>query len=187
MTDTTITPEIAGYKPGTWVLDPAHSEVHFSVRHMMISKVRGTFGVKSATLYAPENPLQARVEASVDVTSLDTNDQNRDGHLRSADFFDTENHRYATFRSTRVEDTQDGEFVLHGDLTIRGETRAVALKGEYLGSTASPWGDTRVGFSAEVEVSRKDWGLEWNVALDTGGVLVGDKVKLVIDAEWIAQ
>jgi polyisoprenoid-binding protein YceI len=172
---------------GEYALDTTHSYVSFSARHLMVTKVRGRFPVTEGKLVIAENPAESSVEATIDISAVESGDPKRDEHLRSADFFDTENHRYATFRSTRVEDTQDGEFVLHGDLTIRGETRPVALKGEYLGSTASPWGDTRVGFSAEVEVSRKDWGLEWNVALDTGGVLVGDKVKLVIDAEWIAQ
>jgi polyisoprenoid-binding protein YceI len=186
MTDTTITPEIAGYKPGTWVLDPAHSEVHFSVRHMMISKVRGTFGVKSATLYAPENPLQARVEASVDVTSLDTNDQNRDGHLRSADFFDTENHPTMEFRSTGVR-AQDGDLLVDGDLTIRGVTKPVTFDLEFGGFGADPYGNYKAGATAKAVINREDFGLTWNAALETGGVLVGKDVTIELDLQGALQ
>ena len=121
MTDTT-TLEIPGYKAGTWVLDPSHSEVTFTVRHMMISKVRGTFGMKSATLVAPENPLEATVEASVDVTSVDTKDEGRDQHLRSAEFFDTETYPTMDFRSTGAR-VENGDFLVDGELTIRGVSR----------------------------------------------------------------
>ncbi|KEP72734.1 polyisoprenoid-binding protein, partial [Microbacterium sp. SUBG005] len=121
MTDAT-TLDIPGYKAGTWVLDPSHSEVTFSVRHMMISKVRGTFGMKSATIVAPENPLEATVEASVDVTSVDTKDEGRDQHLRSAEFFDVETYPTMDFRSTGVR-LEDGDFLVDGDLTIRGITK----------------------------------------------------------------
>ena len=186
MTHTT-TIDVPGYKAGTWVLDPSHSEVTFSVRHMMISKVRGTFGMKSATLVAPENPLEAKVEASVDVTSLDTKDEGRDAHLRSGDFFDAENFPTITFRSTQVEDHGNGEFTLTGDLTVRGITKPVSFAGEYLGSSQSPWNTTVVGFTAETVVNRKDWGLEWNMALEAGGVLVSDKITLTIDAEAVLQ
>ena len=178
-----------GYAPaaGTYALDTAHSYVSFTARHLMVTKVRGRFPVTEGKLVISEDPAQSSVEATIDISAVESGDPKRDEHLRSADFFDTDNHRFATFQSTRVEDHKDGEFTLHGDLTIRGVTRAVALKGEYLGTQASPWGDTRIGFSAETEVNRKDWGLEWNVAVETGGVVVGDKIKLAIDAEWIAQ
>jgi polyisoprenoid-binding protein YceI len=178
-----------GYAPtaGTYALDTTHSYVSFTARHLMVTKVRGRFPVTDGRLVIGDDPAASSVEATIDLAAVESGDPKRDEHLRSADFFDTENHQYATFRSTRVEDHQDGEFTLHGDLTIRGVTRPVELKGEYLGTQASPWGDTRVGFSAETEVSRKDWGLNWNVALETGGVVVGDKIKLVIDAEWIAS
>ena len=184
MTDTTITPEIAGYKPGTWVLDPAHSEVHFSVRHMMISKVRGTFGVKSATLYAPENPLQARVEASVDVTSLDTNDQNRDGHLRSADFFDTENHPTMEFRSTGVR-VDDGDLLVDGDLTIRGVTKPVTFDFDFGGFGADPYGNYKAGATAKTKINREDFGLSYNAALETGGVLLGEEVTITLELQAV--
>jgi polyisoprenoid-binding protein YceI len=153
----------------------------------MVTKVRGRFPVVDGHLEVGEDPQQSRVDATVDASALESGDPKRDEHLRSADFFDTEHFPTVTFRSTTVEDHLDGTFTLHGDLTVRDVTRSVTLEGEYLGSQASPWGDTRVGFSAETEVNRKDWGLEWNVALETGGLLVGDKVKLAIDAEWIKQ
>ena len=170
---------------GSYALDPTHSYVAFTARHLMVTKVRGRFPVTEGRLVVNEDANLSSVEATIDVSAVESGDPKRDEHLRSADFFDTENHRFATFRSTSVEDRGDGEFTLHGDLTIRGVTRPVSLKGEYLGTQVSPWGDTRVGFSAEADVSRKEWGLEWNLALETGGVVVGDKIKLVIDAEWI--
>jgi polyisoprenoid-binding protein YceI len=172
---------------GEYALDQSHSHVSFSARHLMVTKVRGRFPVTAGKLVIAEDPGASSVEATIDVNAVDSGDPKRDEHLRSADFFDAENHPTVTFRSTSVEDHGDGEFTLVGDLTVKGTTRPVTLKGEYLGTQASPWGDTRVGFSAETEVSRKDWGLEWNVALETGGVLVGDKVKLTIDAEWVKK
>jgi polyisoprenoid-binding protein YceI len=171
--------------PGSYALDPTHSYVAFTARHLMVTKVRGRFPVTEGRLVVSEDTSLSSVEATIDVSAVESGDPKRDEHLRSADFFDTENHRYATFRSTSVEDHGDGEFTLQGDLTIRDVTRPVSLKGEYLGTQVSPWGDTRIGFSAEADVSRKEWGLEWNLALETGGVIVGDKIKLVIDAEWI--
>jgi polyisoprenoid-binding protein YceI len=178
----------AGYAPATgeYALDPSHSAVSFSARHLMVTRVRGRVPVVDGHLVVDDNARASRVVATIDLSALETGDAKRDEHLRSADFFDTDNHPHASFQSTTVEDHGDGTFLLHGNLTIRGVTNAVSLRGEYLGSQASPWGDTRVGFSAETEVNRKDWGLGWNVALETGGVLVGDKVKLAIDVEWVA-
>jgi polyisoprenoid-binding protein YceI len=172
---------------GTYALDPSHSQVSFSARHLMVTKVRGRFPVADGRLVISEDPARSTVEATIDVSAVDSGDDKRDEHLRSADFFDAEHFPTVTFRSTRVDDHGDGTFTLEGDLTVRGVTRPVSLEGEYLGSQPSPWGDTRIGFSAETEVNRKDWGLEWNVALETGGLLVSDKVKLTIDAEWIGQ
>ena len=172
---------------GTYALDQSHSVVTFSARHLMVSKVRGRFPVTAGALVIAERPEQSSVEATIDVAAVETGDAKRDEHLRSADFFDAEHYPNVTFRSTHVDDHGDGSFTLHGDLTVRDVTRAVELAGEYLGTAPSPWGDTRIGFSAETEINRKDWGLEWNVALETGGVVVGEKVKLVIDAEWIKQ
>jgi polyisoprenoid-binding protein YceI len=134
-----------------------------------------------------EDPLASSVEATIDVAGVESGDTGRNEHLRSADFFDTEHHPTAAFRSTGVEAAGDGTYRLTGDLTIRDVTKSVTLDLEYLGSIASPWGDERAGFSATTEVSRKEWGLEWNVALEAGGVVVGDKVRLNIDAEAILQ
>ena len=175
-------PEIAGYKPGTYNLDPAHSEVQFSVRHMMISKVRGTFGVKSATFVVPENPLEARVEASVDVTSINTSDANRDGHLRSADFFDTDEYPTMDFRSTGVR-YEGGEFLVDGDLTIRGITKPVTFDFEFGGFGTDPYGNYKAGATAKTVINREDFGLTWNAALETGGVLVGKDVTIELDLQ----
>jgi polyisoprenoid-binding protein YceI len=172
---------------GTWTLDPAHTDVTFTARHLMVTKVRGRFPLSGGTVTIAENPLESSVEATVDVARLDSGDAGRDEHLRSADFFDVEHHPTVAFRSTGVEAAGDGAYRLTGELTVKGVTRPVTLDLEYLGTIASPWGDQRAGFSATTEVSRKDWGLEWNVALEAGGVVVGDKVRLSIDAEAILQ
>ena len=185
MTDTT-TIDVPGYKAGTWVLDPSHSEVTFSVRHMMISKVRGTFGVKSATLVAPENPLDAQVEASVDVTSVDTKDEGRDNHLRSGDFFDVENHPTMEFRSTGAR-IADGDFLVDGDLTIRGITKPVSFEVDFGGFGSDPWGNYKAGASAKAVINREDFGLTWNAALETGGVLVGKDVTINLDLQAALQ
>ena len=184
MTATTTTLDIPGYKAGTWVLDPSHSEVTFSVRHMMISKVRGTFGMKSATLVAPENPLEAEVTASVDVASVDTNDKGRDDHLRSADFFDVENHPTMEFRSTGAR-VENGDFLVDGDLTIRGITKPVTFDFEFGGFGQDPWGSYKAGATALAVVNREEFGLTWNAALETGGVLVSEKIKLEFDVSAI--
>ena len=173
--------------PGSYALDQSHSHVSFSARHLMVTKVRGRFPVTAGHLVIAEDPQNSSVEATIDVSAVESGDPKRDEHLRSADFFDTEHYPTVSFRSTKVENHENGEFTLTGDLTVREVTRPVTLHGEFLGSQASPWGDTRIGFTAETEVNRKDWGLEWNVALEAGGVLVGDKVKLTIDAEWVKE
>ena len=170
---------------GSYALDQSHSHVTFSARHLMVTKVRGRFPVTEGKLEISDDPTKSFVEAEIDVSAVESGDPKRDEHLRSPDFFHVEKFPTVTFRSTKVENHGDGEFTLVGDLTVKDVTRPVTLKGEYLGSQQSPWGDTRIGFSAETEVSRKEWGLEWNVALETGGVLVGDKIKLTIDAEWV--
>jgi polyisoprenoid-binding protein YceI len=172
---------------GTYVIDPGHSGVSFTGRHLMISKVRGRFAVDEGTLVIADDTQRSSVQATVSVASVESGDPKRDEHLRSADFFDAENFPTITFRSTKVEDQGDGEFTLTGDLTVRGVTKPVSFAGEYLGSSQSPWNTTVVGFSAETVVNRKDWGLEWNMALEAGGVLVSDKITLTIDAEAVLQ
>lgn len=185
MTDTTAL-DIPGYKTGTWVLDPSHSEVTFSVRHMMISKVRGTFGVKSATIVAPENPLEATVEASVDVTSVDTKDEGRDQHLRSAEFFDTETYPTMDFRSTGVR-VEKGDFLVDGDLTIRGITKPATFSLDFGGFGTDPWGNYKAGATAKTVINREDFDLTWNAALETGGVLVGKDVTIELDLQLALQ
>jgi polyisoprenoid-binding protein YceI len=172
--------------PGTWTIDPSHTNVAFMGRHLMVAKVRGRFGKVEGTVTVPEDRLQSAVVATIDMTSVDTGDEGRDGHLRSPEFFDVEQYPTMTFTSTGVR--QDGDaFVLTGDLTVKGQTRPVELDLEFDGVSPDPWGGTRAGFTATGEINRKDWGLEWNVALETGGVLVGDKIKLELDVELIAE
>jgi polyisoprenoid-binding protein YceI len=183
MTDSTTNAiEFPGYKAGTWTLDPSHSEVTFSVRHMMISKVRGTFGVKSATLTAPENPLEATVEATVDVTSIDTKDEGRDTHLRSAEFFDVENYPTMEFHSTGVR-IENGDFLVDGNLTIKGITKPVTFDFDFGGFGTDPWGNYKAGATAKTVINREDFGLTWNAALETGGVLVGKDVTIELDLQ----
>ncbi len=185
MTDT-ATIEIPGYKAGTWVLDPSHSEVRFTVRHMMISKVRGVFAVKSATIVAPENPLEASVTATVDASSLNTGDEGRDGHLRSADFFDVETYPSIDFASTGVR-IEGGDFLVDGDLTIHGVTKPVTFEVEFGGFGTDPWGNYKAGATAKTVINREDFGLTWNAALETGGVLVGKDVTIELDLQGSIQ
>jgi len=186
MTDSTTAIEIPGYKAGTWVLDPSHSEVTFSVRHMMISKVRGVFGLKSATIEAPANPLEAKVTASADAASVDTKDEGRDTHLRSADFFDVEQFPTIDFASTGVR-YEGGDFLVDGDLTLHGITKPVTFELEFGGFGVDPWGNYKAGATAKTVVNREDFGLTWNAALETGGVLVGKDVTITLDLQGSLQ
>ena len=172
---------------GTYALDPSHSVVTFAARHLMVSKVRGRFEVISGTVTIADDTALSAVDATIDAASVNSGDAKRDEHLRADDFFGVADFPTITFRSTAVDDHGDGTFTLTGDLTIRDATRPVVLEGEYLGTTQAPWGSTVIGFTAETEVSRKQWGLDWNAALETGGVVVGDKVKLTIDVEAVRQ
>jgi len=169
---------------GTWTIDPVHSRLGFSVRHMMIAKVRGSFTDFSGEITIADDPLQSTVAVDVRLESIDTANDDRDNHLRTNDFFDVANHPTMTFRSTRVEADGD-DYIVHGDLTIRGVTNPVALEVEFDGTSKDPWGGTRAGFSAETEINRKDWGMEWNTPLEAGGVMLGDKVKIEIDVQLV--
>lgn len=172
----------------TWQIDPTHSHVAFSVRHMMISKVRGRFEKFSGTINFDENnPAASTVNVEIDAASINTREEQRDGHLRSPDFLDVENYPKLTFRSKRVVQTSSDSGQLIGDLTIRGVTKEVTLDVEYAGQAKSPWGTTSAGFSGAATINRKEWGLEWNQALETGGVLVGDKIKIEIELELVKQ
>ena len=163
--------------PGTWTIDASHTTVGFTARHLMITKVRGRFGAVEGAATIAEDRLQSSVQATIELASIDTGDAGRDEHLRGADFFDVANHPSITFASTGIKE-DGGDFVLFGDLTIKGITKPVELDLEFDGVSGDPWGGTRAGFTAEGEINRKDWGLEWNVALEGGGVLVGEKIKL---------
>jgi polyisoprenoid-binding protein YceI len=171
----------------TWNIDPVHSGAEFKVKHMMISNVKGQFTVVNGILSLDEGDLtNSRVEASLDAASVNTRDAQRDAHLKSADFFDVEKFPTLSFKSTRVSRTGDGELAVVGELTIRGVTRAVVFNVE--GPTApgkDPWGNTRVGLSATTKVNRKDFGLTWNAALETGGILVGDEVTITLDIQFL--
>jgi polyisoprenoid-binding protein YceI len=162
-----------------WVLDPVHSSVDFSVRHMMIANVKGTFNKFDATIEAdPTDLTTANIEFTIETASVDTRNQDRDGHLVSADFFDVENHPNMTFRTTYIEKTNDGEYNVTGDLTLRGITKSETFAVSFEGQGKDPWGNEKVGFSALGSINRSDYGLVWNAALETGGVLVGDKIKI---------
>jgi polyisoprenoid-binding protein YceI len=177
---------IPGYVAGTWTIDPLHSEVGFSVRHMMVSKVRGKFSKFSGELVTAENPLASSVTAEIDLSSIDTGAEQRDGHLRSPDFFDTENHPVMTYRSTGIRAKGDG-YVLDGDLTLKGVTKDVPLALELNGFGPDPYGGTRAGFTATGEINRQDFGVTWNAAMEHGGVVVSDKVTIHLEVEAVLQ
>jgi polyisoprenoid-binding protein YceI len=185
----TVTESAATSLPaaGTWVIDQSHSTVGFTIRHMMVSKVRGRFGAFEGSITVSDDPLASSVQATIDANSIDTRDVKRDEHLRSADFFDVEQFPTLTFQSRSLKEDGEGGYVLSGDLTIRGVTRPVDLDLLVVGVSRDPWGGTRAGFEASTEISRKDFGLEWNLALDTGGVVLGDKVRIDLDVEAVAQ
>ena len=170
----------------TWEIDPSHSEVLFSVKHAMITTVRGHFNVISGQLHIDEaNPANSWVDAQADATSVDTRDERRDGHLKSPDFFDVQNHPTLTFKSTSVEPTGGNEYNVVGDLTIRGVTKPVVFKAEYSGQMKDAFGNMRAGLSAKTKINREDWGLTWNAALEAGGVLVSKDVTIEIDLSTI--
>lgn len=175
-------------KGARWTVDPVHSSVEFSAKHMGISTVKGHFEKFAAEVdFDPEHPEFSRVEASIDAASLITRDAQRDAHLRSPDFLDAAAHPAITFKSRRIERRGDGKHDIAGDMTIRGVTREVVLDAELTGMTIDPWGNRRAGFRAEAVISRKDWGLTWNMALEAGGLVVGDTVKIAIEAELVLQ
>lgn len=167
-----------------WNIDPTHSNIQFSVRHMGLSTVRGSFGQLSGTINE-ENGNVSAGEADIDVTSINTNMAARDEHLKSPDFFNVAEHPTAHFRLTKA-DRKGDQLTLVGDLSIRGVTKPVTLTGELAGPAKDPWGNTKVSASVEGKISRKEWGLTWNQTLETGGLLVSDEVKLAIDVQAVA-
>jgi polyisoprenoid-binding protein YceI len=171
-----------------WQIDSAHSDITFSVRHMMISKVRGRFTDFSGTVnFDEDTPTNTSVHVEINAASIDTQEEDRDNHLRSADFLDVENYPKLIFVGKDVKQTSDNEGKLIGDLTIRGVTKEVVLDVEYAGQAKSPWGTYSAGFYGSTEINRKDFGLTWNQTLETGGILVGDKIKIEIDLEIVKQ
>jgi len=171
---------LSDLKPGTWNVDASHSEVGFTARHLMVSKVRGQFKDFAAVVNVTQPFEQSTVEATVQLASVDTNGADRDVHLKSADFFDVENNPDMTFTSTKVTDDS-----LEGNLTIKGITKPVVFDLDFGGISADPWGGTRAGFEATTEINRKDFDLTWNVAIEGGGVLVGEKVKIALDVQLV--
>jgi polyisoprenoid-binding protein YceI len=175
----------------TWQIDPAHSSVEFAVKHMMFTTVRGRFKDVKGTIEADEqNPDASTVNVEIAAASIDTGSPDRDAHLRSADFLDVENHPTLTFRSKRVEGAMKKEgdsFRVTGDLTIRGTTMEVTLECQYEGTGKDPWGGTRAGARATARIDRRDWGLKWNQALETGGILVANEVRIEVEVQAVKQ
>lgn len=177
-------PNLNDLTPGTWNIDPSHSIVSFVARHLVITKVRGTFGEVSGAIVISDDELASTVQATIGMASITTGDEGRDGHLKSADFFDVDTYPNMTFVSTGIRG--DGAaYVLTGDLTIKGVSKSVELDLEFEGVSPDPWGGTRVGFSATGEINRRDFGLNFDVKIDTGGALVGEKIKIEIEAQAV--
>lgn len=188
-TPTTITRTVTGQElpvAGRYVVDASHTEVTAIARHLMFTKVRVRFPEVSGSVVIAEDPAESSADIEIAVASVDSRDQARDEHLRSADFFDVEQHPTMHFVSTGVRN-DGGDWKLDGDLTVRGTTKAVTLDVEYLGAVTDPWGGRRVAFTASTEVDREEFGLTWNVALETGGVLVGKKITIEIDTELVFE
>jgi polyisoprenoid-binding protein YceI len=182
MPQTAIRPPLA---PGEYVLEPSHSNVGFMARHLVVTRVRGAFEKVEARLHVGDTLETSSIEAVIDVASLSSRDQKRDDHLLSADFFDVGRFPTMTFRSTRVEAADEGRYAVTGDLTIRDQSHPVTLDVEFLGAEKAPWGTPVATFSAAAEIDREQWGLTWNMALESGGVLVSKKIQLEIEAEVV--
>ena len=178
-------PETAAWS--VWQFDPVHTLVEFSARHMMVTTVKGRFaGVKGTIVDVEDDPSSSSVEVEIDAASVTTGEPKRDAHLRSADFLDVEHYPTIVFKSTRIEGNRD-QFALFGDLTIRDRTREVRLEATFNGRGKSPYGKVLAGFSAQTEINRREWGLTWNVPLEAGGVMVGDRLKIQMEVEAVRQ
>jgi polyisoprenoid-binding protein YceI len=188
MTAVQTAPPVTGYIAGTWDIDVAHSEIGFAVRHLMVSKVKGRFGEFSGTIVTGENPLDSSVEATVLLSSVDTGNADRDAHLRSADFFDVDQHTELAYRSTGVVYDDEVGFIVDGELTLRGVTKHVPLNLEIHGfQPTTPFGDSRTGFTAIGEIDRRDFGVSFNTALEGGGVGLGNKVQITLEIEAVLR
>ena len=175
---------VPGYQAATWNIDPVHSEVGFSVRHMMVSKVRGRFTKFSGQLVTADDPLQSSVTAEIDLTSINTGQEQRDQHIQSADFFEVETYPTMTFKSTGIR-VEDGEYILDGDLTLKGVTKNVPLRLELQGFGEDPYGGYRAGFTATGELNRRDFNVNFNAPMQNGGVVVADKIQLHLEIEAV--
>ncbi|HEY7325694.1 MAG TPA: YceI family protein [Streptosporangiaceae bacterium] len=184
MTATTTETGIPGYEAATWTIDPVHSEVGFSVRHMMVSKVRGRFTRFSGEIVTAEDPAQSSVTAEIDLRSINTGQEQRDEHIKSADFFEVETYPTMTYRSSGIK-VEDGEYVLYGDLTLKGVTRTVPLTLELQGFGPDAYGGYRAGFTATGELNRSDFNVSFNAPMANGGVVVGDKIQLHLEIEAV--
>jgi len=192
MSDTTTQPgRVVDGRPvpaaGTWTIDTGHSSVEFVGRHLMVSKVRGRFTDFEGAITIAEKPEDSSVVAVIKTASVESHDAKRDEHLRSPDFFDVENYPTLEFRSTKVVPVSETEWRVLGDLSVKGESRPVTLDVEFNGASTAPWGQDRIGFSASTELDREDWGLTWNMVLETGGFLVGKKIKIEIEVEAVQE
>src|SRR4051795_12499960 len=187
MTSSSTTVQIPGYVVGTWDIDASHSTVGFSVRHMMVSKVRGYFREFTGEIITAEDPTQSRVTANIDLGSIDTRQEQRDAHIRSADFFDAENHPHMTFRSTAVRVVDGADWFVDGELTIKGNPEPVTLELELNGFGPDAYGGTRAGFSARTEINRNDFGVDIKMPMDGGGVVVGDKITVELEIEAVLR
>ncbi|MFS8524781.1 MAG: YceI family protein [Limnochordales bacterium] len=168
----------------TWTIDPSHTIVEFGIRHLMITTVKGRFGGVEGTIKGnPDDWTDAEVEVKIDAASVDTRNEDRDNHLRSADFFEVEKYPHLTYKSTKVTKTGENSYTIEGELTIRDVTKPVTLEAEYLGKAVDPWGNEKIGFSAKAKVNRKDFGLTWNAPLEAGGFLVGDEVTIELEVQ----
>ena len=170
---------------GTWTLDPTHSEVSFSVRHLAISKVKGSFERFDASLVTDDDHTASKVTASIDVASINTNQKDRDGHLQTDDFFLAEEHPQMTFTSTSIEEKGDDAFLVHGDLSLRGVTKPVTLKSEFGGLVVDGYGQTKLGFSATTKIDRTEFGVSWNAALEAGGFTLGNDVTVTLEIQFV--
>lgn len=185
-TMTTNTDTHADYIAGTWKLDPTHSEITFSVKHLAISKVRGSFESFDVTVVTTEDPKNTTVEATVEVASVNTNQKDRDNHLRTSDFFQADEFPKMTFSSTSISSSGD-DFTVVGDLTLRGVTKSVTLTGEFGGVAVDGYGQTKAGVAASTKINRKDFGVNWNAALEGGGFTLGDDVAINIELQLVLQ
>jgi polyisoprenoid-binding protein YceI len=169
---------------GKWVIDGSHTSAEFVARHLMVTKVRGGFGAIGGTLDVAENPTDSKVEVTIETSSVSTGDTERDGHIKSPDFFDTDNYPEMTFASTAVR-VDGSSWILDGDLTIKGVSKPVSLEFDFAGIVTDPWGNQKAAFSAATTIDREDWNLIWNVALETGGVLVSKKIAIEIEMQAV--